>query len=123
MKKLLVLLATISLLAGCSQKKTGKISQTATAESTKNDTTAFIDWREANAYSLGLQAYMYAFPVVYMSYLRHEWITNPKASFYAPFNKLHLKKELATAQNYTTGGTPNNDTQYSWGWLDLTKEP
>jgi hypothetical protein len=122
MKKYSGLLFVAFLLASCSQNKTDKTNPTL-ADSAKKDTPAFIDWREANAYSLGLQAYMYAFPTVYMSYLRHEWITNPKASFYAPFNKLHLKKELATAQNYTTGGTPNNDTQYSWGWLDLTKEP
>lgn len=75
--------------------------------------TDLVDWREMNAYSLGLQAYMYCFPLIYMAELRHQWVTNPKASFYAALNHLHVKTELATATNYTTGGSPNNHTLYA----------
>ncbi|MBF2573828.1 DUF1254 domain-containing protein [Listeria welshimeri] len=85
--------------------------------------TDLVNWREMNAYSLGLQAYMFGFPLIYMAELRHLWVTNPEASFYAALNHLHVKTELATATNYTTGGSPNNDTLYAWGWIDLTKEP
>ncbi|EFS0526635.1 TPA: hypothetical protein ACSZAR_14400 [Listeria monocytogenes] len=34
--------------------------------------TDLVDWREMNAYSLGLQAYMYGFPLIYMAELRHQ---------------------------------------------------
>lgn len=85
--------------------------------------TDLVDWREMNAYSLGLQAYMYGFPLIYMAELRHQWVTNPESDFYAALNHFHIKTELTTATNYTTGGSPNNDTLYAWGWIDLTEEP
>lgn len=81
------------------------------------------DWREEYAYTLGLQAYIYAYPVTYLSELRYDWVTNPKANFYAALNHFHNKHEMANAKNYNSGGSPNNDTLYSWGWMDVSKEP
>ena len=81
------------------------------------------DWRDEYAYTLGLQAYIYAYPVTYLSELRYNWVTNPKADFYAALNHFHNKRELANASSYKSGGSPNNDTLYSWGWLDVSKEP
>jgi len=81
------------------------------------------DWREEYAYTLGAQAYVYAYPLIYLSELRHDWVTNPEASFYAALNQFHHKKVLANHINYTTGGSPNQDTLYSWGWMDLREGP
>ena len=50
------------------------------------------DWREEYAYSLSVQAYIYAFPLIYMSELRYEWTNNPEASFYAALNYFHHKR-------------------------------
>ena len=30
------------------------------------------DWREEFAYALGIQAYVYAYPLIYLSELRHD---------------------------------------------------
>ena len=94
-----------------------------TAINAQSTSTSNADWREVNAYSIGIQAYLYAFPAVYMSYLRHDWITNPNSNFYMAFNQLHLKNELSSPKNNIVGITPNFDTQSVWAWLDLTKEP
>jgi len=48
------------------------------------------DWREEYAYSLGLQAYIFGFPYVYLPSLRADWVTRPKSAnelpLYAPVN-------------------------------------
>jgi hypothetical protein len=92
------------------------------AQSAASDTT---DWREAYAYSLGMQAYVFAFPWNYLSELRWLWTTqavNPERTPYAPLNHFWNARQLADAQ-YRDGGTPNNDTLYSIAWLDLKTEP
>ena len=71
------------------------------------------DWREEYAYTLGSQAYVYAFPLVYMSKLRYDWTNVPDSSFYASLNHFHHKKVLSNHVNYTSGGSPNQDTLYS----------
>lgn len=83
------------------------------------------DWREAYAYTLGLQAYVFAFPWSYNSELRWKWVTqptNPERVPYAPLNQFWHNRYLTDA-SYRHGGTPNNDTLYSIAWLDLSKEP
>jgi hypothetical protein len=34
------------------------------------------DWREQYAYSVGVQAYIYAGPLLYLTQLRHKWTTD-----------------------------------------------
>lgn len=81
------------------------------------------DWREEYAYPLGVQAYVYAYPLTYLSQLLYDWTNVPDSSFYASLNHFHHKKVLANHINYTSGGSPNQDTLYSWGWLDLRQGP
>ena len=81
------------------------------------------DWREEYAYTLGQQAYIYAFPLTYMSKLRYEWTNVPDSSFYASLNHFHHKKVLSNHINNTAGGSPNQDTLYSFGWIDLRNGP
>ena len=81
------------------------------------------NWLEEFSYTLGYQAYLYAYPLVKMAEYRYDWVTNPNASFAAPLNFFHHMKKLANHKNVTTGGSPNNDTQYSMGWMDLSNGP
>ena len=81
------------------------------------------DWREEYAYTLGVQAYIYAYPLTYMSKLRYDWSNVPDSSFYASLNHYHHKKVLSDHINYTSGGSPNQDTLYSWAWVDLRDGP
>ena len=82
-------------------------------------------WQEEYAYTLGVQAYVFGFPWVYLPTLRWLWVTqprNPERVPYAPLNQFWHGKTLVTAA-YRDGGSPNNDTLYSMAWLDLSKEP
>jgi hypothetical protein len=85
-----------------------------------------IDWREHYAYTLGMQAYIFGFPYVYLPSLRWDWVTRPKSSdelpLYAPVNHFSHVRTLADA-SYRGGGSPNQDTLYSAAWLDVAKEP
>ena len=80
------------------------------------------DWREQYAYSVGVQAYIYAFPLLYLTELRHKWTTDATSFPYAALNHLYHFRNIVDAR-YKDGGSPNNDTLYSWGFLDLSKEP
>ena len=82
------------------------------------------DWHEEYAYSLGLQAFIYGFPWIFLPEIRWKWVTqstNVKWEPYAPLNMFWNARTLATAE-YRDGGSPNDDTLYSIAWLDL-KEP
>lgn len=84
------------------------------------------DWREDYAYTLGVQAYVFGFPYIYLPSLRWSWVTVPKPAGgvtpYAPLNHFHHVRNVADA-SYRDGGSPNNDTLYSIAWVDVSKEP
>lgn len=44
----------------------------------QTDAPAAINWRENYAYTLDIQAYIFAFPYVYLPSLRWFWVTQPK---------------------------------------------
>ena len=83
-------------------------------------------WREDYAYTLGVQAYVFGFPYVYLPSLRWSWVMVPKpegsVTPYAPLNRFHHVRNLADA-SYRDGGSPNVDTLYSIAWVDLSREP
>ena len=76
------------------------------------------DWREQNAYTLGVQAYIYAFPWSYMSEAR--WTRSEPVDHQA--NRFDHVRRLEDAA-HQTGGAPNNDTLYSRAWVYLRDEP
>ena len=83
------------------------------------------NWAEENAYTLGVQAYTYAFPWYYNALLRWKWTTQPPANDRTPsmaINTFYHGRHLTTA-SHRDGGSPNNDTLYSVSWVDLAKEP
>lgn len=79
-------------------------------------------WEEQYAYSVGLQAYVYAYPLLYLTQLRHRWVTDPTSQPHAPINELGRFGGI-TDDTYTSGGTPNTDTVYAWGIFDVAREP
>jgi len=80
------------------------------------------NWKEQYSFSVGVQAYIYAFPLLYLTQLRYKWATDATSFPYAALNHLYHFRNIADA-SYKDGGSPNNDTLYSWGFLDLSKEP
>lgn len=89
------------------------------------------DWQEPYAHSLGVQAYIWGFPWIYLSQLAWLW-TSPEGKAimerngqngpWAPMNSFWHAPRVAAPGN-STGGTPNADTLYSVAWLDLSREP
>jgi hypothetical protein len=73
-----------------------------------------------------MQAFVFGFPYIYLPSLRWNWVTVPKPAGsitpYAPLNHFYHVRDLATAA-YRAGGAPNDDTLYSFAWVDVTKEP
>ena len=69
------------------------------------------DWREQYAYSVGVQAYIYAGPLLYLTQLRHKWTTDATSFPYAALNHFYHFRNIADA-TYKDGGSPNNDTRY-----------
>jgi hypothetical protein len=84
-----------------------------------------VPWREEYAYSVGMAAYSYAFPYLYMSQLRWMWTTqlrDPENIPYMAINHFWHATHLSNAQ-YRDGGSPNNDTLYSTAWVNVGDEP
>jgi hypothetical protein len=88
-------------------------------------------WEEEYAYSLGLQAYVWGFPWIYLSQLCWLWTSqggkavaaaSGKAMPSAPMNAIFNAPNLVTPAT-SDGGSPNCDTLYSTAWLDLSREP
>jgi hypothetical protein len=83
------------------------------------------DWREQYAYTLGVQAYVYGFPYVYMSEVRWGQVAqkvDPKVLPHAAVNHFWHNHVMGGPESQA-GGSPNNDTLYSIAWIDLSKEP
>jgi hypothetical protein len=83
------------------------------------------NWKEEYAFTLGVQAYTYAFPWYYNQLLRWMWVTQPPRnarSASMPMNTFWNGRNLTNAE-HRDGGSPNNDTLYSVAWVDVSKEP
>lgn len=97
----------------------------ATGHSAQSEPEQKISWREQYAYSVGMAAYPYTLPYLYMSQLRWMWTNHPRdpENFpYAAINQFWHANKLADA-TYKDGGTPNNDTVYSTAWVFVGEEP
>ncbi len=79
---------------------------------------ADFDWEEEYAYTLGVQAFIYAYPWAYMSDGYWTRMTNAGGTV----NEFYHYREIRDA-TWTGGGGPNNDTLYSHAVLYLGDEP
>ncbi len=77
---------------------------------------------EEYAYTIGVQAYIYGYPLVEMYRVRYTRVFNPAAKNRTPLNQFYHIRQLHDHTATTVIG-PNNDTLYSSAWLDLAKEP
>lgn len=74
------------------------------------------------AFSIGLQAYLYALPLSWMEYTMQKMTTQPGEQGNAPLGTFgHATRLMTPKDNFIV--TPNNNTLYSSAWVDLTKEP
>ena len=80
---------------------------------------------EQEAYEIGVEAYLYAYPLVTMEVTRKQ-VTNVPRSGLAlgrgPMNVLTHWRSYPDS-NYRDIVRPNFDTLYSMAWLDLSREP
>jgi hypothetical protein len=92
-------------------------------ESKQTETTAPQSGRETEALTLGIEAYIYGYPLVTMEIVRRV-MTNVVApeGFHAPSGQFAHMRQYPDA-SFTGVTTPNADTLYSFAWLDLAKEP
>ena len=121
-KQLAAFIIMTVAIVGCNQNSTTS-KKSSNTEKTDAATTS---WQEEHAYTLGTQAYVYAYPWLYLAELRYEWVGREKPENYQgidmPYNHFYHFRKMVDA-SYRAGGSPNNDTQYSLTFLDLTKEP
>ena len=78
--------------------------------------------REAQAYSVGLQAFLYGFPLVYFATIRWIWSNDPN-SVKRPINSWLLTRDFISTSNYRDGGSYNTDTVYTGAFNDLRGGP
>jgi hypothetical protein len=78
---------------------------------------------QAEARAIAKDAYIYAFAMLENYNTLYKQVASPEAPEYVGgFGKFRHYSELYTPGNHDVV-TPNNDTPYSWAWLDLRAEP
>src|SRR5580692_3807113 len=77
----------------------------------------------ADAQTIASEAYLYAYPMLYNYKTLFQQVMDPSFPGYiGGFNRFrHYSRGFTPAD--TDIVTPNNDTPYSWAWLDLRAEP
>jgi hypothetical protein len=79
--------------------------------------------REEEALRIGIDAYIYGYPLVLMDVTRRVATAAPKVTDRkAPINQFRHNRAFPD-HTFTTVVSPNADTLYSIAWLDLAKEP
>jgi hypothetical protein len=82
-----------------------------------------IDLTPAEASAIAGEAWLYAFaPVALYNTMYAQAIDPASPSYVGGFNRFRHYDRLATPDDRDIV-TPNNDTPYSWAWLDLRAEP
>jgi hypothetical protein len=78
--------------------------------------------QENLAYAVGVQAYLYGQPLMDLYRTFWEGTLDPKRGHDRTLNEFNFVRKMVTAKD-TWVVTPNQDTLYSRGFLDLTDEP
>jgi len=79
--------------------------------------------REQEAKAIGVEAYIFGYPLVTMEMTRRVMTnTATPEGTHAPMGQFLLMRKYPDAK-FKDVTAPNADTLYSTAWLDLTKEP
>ncbi len=78
--------------------------------------------REDLAHSIGVQAYIYGYPVMDLYRTFYEGTLDPKRGHNVTLNQFNFSRKLVTPKDDWVV-TPNNDTIYNRAFLDLSHEP
>ncbi|MGB9476377.1 MAG: DUF1254 domain-containing protein [Candidatus Udaeobacter sp.] len=77
----------------------------------------------AETKAIAEEGFIYGLPIVMNYGVMYEYVIDKNSSQYkAPFNKLYNMRRVATPED-TAVVTPNSDTPYSIGFMDLRAEP
>ncbi len=78
----------------------------------------------AEAHALGVEAYVYLYPLLMMDATRRQLTNLPagQAPGFGPMNAFHHIRAFPTAE-FRAVVRPNFDTLYSVAWLDVAREP
>ena len=76
--------------------------------------------REEDAYSLGVQAYIYGLAPVEAYRVRHEWTQDPSSAVHAPVNRFRHERDLPAPGSVATS---DDGVLRSHAWVDLSREP
>ena len=86
-------------------------------------TTRAADLTPAETKAIAEEGFIYGLPIVMNYAVMYEYAVDKNSSQYkAPFNKLYNMRRVATPED-TAVVTPNSDTPYSLGFIDLRAEP
>jgi hypothetical protein len=81
------------------------------------------DITPAETKAIAEEGFIYGLPIVMNYGVMYEYVIDKNSSQYkAPFNKLYNMRRVATPED-TAIVTPNSDTPYSLGFMDLRAEP
>lgn len=112
----IVLAGALSLLAACSTSTTSPFSGSSATGAT--DTAQL-----KNIEAIAKEAWLYAYAPIQGYQTLYNQTQNPQFPGYVGgFNRFRNYSRLNTPAD-TDIVTPNNDTPYSWAWLDLRAEP
>ncbi|MFZ1863507.1 MAG: DUF1254 domain-containing protein [Polyangiales bacterium] len=111
----LILLSTLIALSACATE--------GATPSSKSATQATQEITPAEASAIAEEAYIYAFPMIenYRT-LYVQAIDRTSPGYKAPFNQLTHERQLLGPE-FKDIVRPNNDTLYSFAWLDLRAQP
>ncbi len=121
------LMIPVLLLPACQRQQdhTGSAETESTAAQPAAATAArpAAGQEEAEVRAIAKDAYIYAFAMLENYNTLYKQVANSKAQEYVGgFGKFRHYSQLYTPDNHDVV-TPNNDTPYSWAWLDLRAEP
>ncbi len=100
----------------------GASSETALPGKISAGLTAATDWREDQAYFLGMQAYIYGYPALRYTRDRYRMVENATGIIQIRVNDFfHVTRLANSSDKYSASA--NHDTIYSLSWIDLNEEP
>ena len=80
------------------------------------------DWRETYAYTVGMQAVIYGYPVVRNTMARYGMVERPVGQVDSPINGWYHQRLPGTATD-KYGSSITENLLYSAAWYDVSKEP